>query len=697
MGKWGGFGLFFLGIMAGGLAAAAEKSDLFIDFGKQELPAVLTENHVTAKPASHKRDRVLQVDFGQVEWPNVYFTPRDGGTWDWSDYAGIRILLHNPGEAAVEASVRVDNAGADGSQHCNTGNVLVPGHGGANLEMRFRTADAGRFWGMRGTPAGVRTSQGATLDTAKVTAFQVYLGRPDGCYTLMLDEVRLIRRDKAAEEVAFPFIDPFGQYMHAKWPGKLKGERDFEKRRKSEARELARRPELPGRDSFGGWAGGPQLEATGWFRTQKIDDKWWLVTPSGHLFLSVGVNCLYPGDSTFVEGRDAWFAGMPAGDDPLFKGMYGSVSGVHSMADAIGGKGRTFNFYQANLARKHGAEWPEPWRTASYARLRSWGFTTIGNWAEWRVIQNSPMPYVVTIGGGNARSVEGAQGYWGPMKDVFDPAWPASLDQTVAEHTKGHAGNPLCIGYFVDNELSWETVRAGTLASPVDQPCRQALIADLQARYGDIARLNAAWETSAPDWDSLRAPEKPNAACAGDLDTFEHRFARRYFEGILNALRKHAPHQLYLGCRFATSPPMAVKACAEVADVVSFNRYMKTIRGEQWTGDKDLGKPLMVGEFHFGALDRGMFHTGLVRAADQRERAEMYAAYVRSVVDCPAFVGCHWFQYMDQPTTGRCLDGENYNIGLVSITDTPYPELLKAAREVHAEMYARRWGKRGSH
>jgi agarase len=50
-------------------------------------------------------------------------------------------------------------------------------------------------------------------------------------------------------------------------------------------------------------------------------------------------------------------------------------------------------------------------------------------------------------------------------------------------------------------------------------------------------------------------------------------------------------------------------------------------------------------------------------------------------------VGCHWFQYVDQPVTGRSLDGENYNIGLVTITDTPYPELVEAAREVHREVH----------
>ena len=31
-------------------------------------------------------------------------------------------------------------------------------------------------------------------------------------------------------------------------------------------------------------------------------------------------------------------------------------------------------------------------------------------------------------------------------------------------------------------------------------------------------------------------------------------------------------------------------------------------------------------------------------------------------------VGCHWFQYVDEPLTGRAYDGENYNIGFVTIS-----------------------------
>ena len=44
----------------------------------------------------------------------------------------------------------------------------------------------------------------------------------------------------------------------------------------------------------------------------------------------------------------------------------------------------------------------------------------------------------------------------------------------------------------------------------------------------------------------------------------------------------------------------------------------------------------------------------------------------------PELVGTHYFQWADQPSTGR-FDGENYNIGLVDVTDRPYPDLVRGA------------------
>ena len=91
------------------------------------------------------------------------------------------------------------------------------------------------------------------------------------------------------------------------------------------------------------------------------------------------------------------------------------------------------------------------------------------------------------------------------------------------------------------------------------------------------------------------------------------------------------------------------------------------------------GRPVLVGEFHYGTYDRGMFSSSLAPVGDQQERATSYTAH-------PNFVGVHWFQFRDQPLTGR-WDGEGYQIGFVDIADTPYRELTRAAREVGENMY----------
>ncbi len=91
--------------------------------------------------------------------------------------------------------------------------------------------------------------------------------------------------------------------------------------------------------------------------------------------------------------------------------------------------------------------------------------------------------------------------------------------------------------------------------------------------------------------------------------------------------------------------------------------------------------------------DSGLFSPGIVSAYDQADRARMYKKYMETVLNHPNMVGAHWFQYIDEPLTGRSYDGENANIGLVNVADIPYPELIDAAKEVNATIYSGRYGK----
>ncbi len=654
-----------------------------------EIPGHLVQNHtqVQPDPAGHWR-----VTFLPSDWPNITFAAPEG-SWDWSEYAGLGFALRNPGEEKLRVSMRIDNAGADGAQHCNTASERLDPGEARNFEVLFHTGEVSVLWGMRGVPREPDRAKGDVLDRAAVVAFQLFLSKPETPHTLLVEDIYLIRRGhQDATPVPLPFVDRFGQFIHDDWPGKVGSEEELIVRRDEERARYADMPVPEDFDTDGGWKTGPQREATGWFRTEEVGGTWWLVTPEGRLFFSTGIDCVGTWRRTFVAERQHWFAWLPREDDPRFGRFYGMRSGAHSMAERINGEGLTFGFYPVNLVRKYGRDWQAQWRAMAYARLRAWGFNTIGNWSQQDILAQSPIPYTVSTTIDNVRAIEAATGYWAKMKDVYAPEFEPQVDRAVKQLAAGHADNPRCIGYFVDNELAWEGVKRGAIESPANQPARIALLVFLEDRYRTLDALNAAWETDFTDWAQIRREGGNRDRIDTDLNDYLHAFARRYFETIAAAFDRYAPKQLYLGCRFSIAPDPVVRACAEVADVVSFNRYARTLSDAKFIPAGAPSKPVLIGEFHFGALDRGMFHTGLVPVDSQEARAAAYTEYVTSALERPDVVGTHWFQFVDEPLTGRYYDGENYNIGFVDVTDTPYPELTCAAAALHARMYRLRYG-----
>ena len=67
----------------------------------------------------------------------------------------------------------------------------------------------------------------------------------------------------------------------------------------------------------------------------------------------------------------------------------------------------------------------------------------------------------------------------------------------------------------------------------------------------------------------------------------------------------------------------------------------------------------------------------------EEERGPAYANFLKKALEEPQIVGVHWFQYLDQPVTGRLLDGENGHLGLVAITDRPWDGFVSAVRKAN--------------
>lgn len=632
----------------------------------------------------------------EQSWPGVTF-PAPGGHWDLSAYASVLVDLVNSGTNSVTVYCRVDNPGADGTKHCVTDSLTLNPRQASTLKVRLaREADSTldrKLFGMRGYPKSPRSDE--ALDIRNITQLLLFVSRPTEHHSFQVKGFRAGGTHVSPTSFVtdadpyFPLIDTFGQYKHRDWPGKVHSLHELQQRLMTETAELATNASPNGWDKYGGWSAGPKLKSTGFFRTEKVDGKWWLVDPDGYLFWSHGIDCVRMLDATPVEERSTWFDEFPGAQSDFadFLGSARVLKGHYA-----GRTVKTFSFAGANLKRKYGDNWRENYSEKVHQRLRSWGLNTIANWSDPSIYLMHRTAYTANIGSYAAKLIEGSEGYWSRFPDVFDASFADVLRRSMSGRTSSMANDPWCIGYFSDNEMSWgdeTSLSIGVLRSPTQQAAKLEFVKVLRTKYEDIARLNAAWGTSHKSWDELQecrtAPDKSKAR--EDLVAFYVKLAETYFRTVRETIKSVAPNQLYLGCRFAWVNDYAAKAAGKYCDVVSYNLYRHTIADFKYPGGD---KPLIVGEFHFGALDRGMFHTGLVPLEDQAARSAAYRDYVLCALRHPQFVGTHWFQWQDEPTTGRALDEENYQIGFVDVADTPYRETIDASRDISRRLYTER-------
>lgn len=500
-----------------------------------------------------------------------------------------------------------------------------------------------------------------------------------GGATTLLPGIKIPPAESPESPGFFPAFDRYGQYVHRDWAGKIRSDDQLRATVAAEMADLEQHAGPADWNAYGGWENGPQLDATGFFRTTKYGNRFWLVDPSGKLFFSAGVNCVRKMDPTPIEGREHFFVENPLLDPSLSAFV---VRGVPAIKAALAGtQPVSFNFTWANLARKYGASWDETTRDLSHRRLRSWGFNTIGNWSDEGTYLKRRTPYVV-----NLRVVSpGLKVPSGGIKDPFDPALGPAVQAALAAEVSN--GDPWCIGYFVDNEIPWSTpgsVGVAALKASATQPAKRELVRRLEEKYTSIESLNAAWKTTYADWKSmLESTEVPEQAAA-DLEEFRLHFADTLYKTIKQAFVDSGTPHLYLGSRIHGRQDAIVAIAARYCDVVSVNGYRDHVDLYPV-----LDRPMMITEFSFGATDRGMFYAGMNNARTQQGRAEKFTAFVESVMKHPSFVGYHWFQFTDQPASGRTREGENGNYGLLDITDAPAVELIAATRQAGARLYER--------
>lgn len=485
---------------------------------------------------------------------------------------------------------------------------------------------------------------------------------------------------KLPEEEFFPFMDKYGQFKYRDWPGKIHSDEELARARDEEEADLASHPAPADWDEYGGWAAGPQLEATGRFRTQKLDGKWWLVDPLGHLFWSHGVLRISPGNAVTplsapgLEDRRKWFEGLPGRDDPELGRFYETFDPLLGSYYAARGIKDHYDFSSANCYRKYGPDYMAVYGDLCHRRLRSWGMNTMANATEPSITGMQRTPWCDRIEIVSKPLSASAKILWWSLPDPFDPSFRDEIDRQLLARAD-ELRDPWCIGFFVDNEHLWGDgthVTQCALDAPDGAAVKKALRAFLKERYGRLIPFE----------------EMTDA----DKAAFNDVVIEKYYSTIREEFDRLAPGLLYLGCRFGGHPgnPRVIEIGAKYCDLLSYNIYKYTL--DCFTLPEGIDKPVLIGEFHFGATDRGPFHPGQVWTENQEDRAACYKDFVRSALEHPNFVGTHWHQFSDQAATGR-FDGEDFQVGFTDVCDTPYYETVNAARETGAKMYKLRYGK----
>ncbi len=595
------------------------------------------------------------------------------GAWDISKFAYFRVDITNRGDGIVWIRGRLDNEGAvDWKDSSSSMAYILPGER-ATLGFPFQRDQSAddtpplyypmgarpngfRYHWMPFKPEDVRACRLAIRSTSgklNLEDIQVSLAQPFGV-------------EANARLMELPYLDKYGQVRQLDWPNKLHNDEELAERSRKEARDSKAAAGPKSFNRYGGWADGPQLKATGYFRTEKYKGRWWFVDPEGRLFFSHGANSIGFEQPTSVKDRESLFTWIP------------SESEI--------GEARTkdnLNFMVANLHRTFGPDWRTKAYDRVHTRMRQWGMNTIGAWSDPELFKNPKTPYTPIL---HVWRGEKPLGKYVP--DPFSAEFEKRVEEGLLAFQASVASDPWCLGVFIDNELTWyENIVGNALAGDAEMPARKGVVAALQEKYATIEKLNAAWATKYESWDALKITPADSAGFTEDRKALERLIGSRYYKVCHDMMRKILPNHLYLGSRIHKATPAILEESARYCDVFSVNRYMSLPAAGV---PKGFDKPALIAEFHFGAPDRGVPGVGLTFVGDQLQRSRAYAAYVLDAVIQPDIIGTHWFAFPDQsaaarPTVGK--PGENYQIGFVDVTDTPYPEITAYSRGLADVMY----------
>jgi hypothetical protein len=397
-------------------------------------------------------------------------------------------------------------------------------------------------------------------------------------------------------------------------------------------------------DPYGGRADQKGGKGTGFFYTERIGNRWWLIDPDGNRYFNIGLDAVGPGET--------------ATEKTAFEQKYGTED-----------------------------KWKQP--TADF--LWNNGFSCLGAWSKWKLFSTAIKPLSYTLNedfmSGFAKKMgltlpaAGHSGYIRECFPVFHPDFPGYCDD-YAKNLIATAKDPYLLGIFSDNELQ----------TPADMLDR-----NLSLDFKKNPDLKPGYD-AAVAWLAARGHEAKNITSQDRADFVAYVF-ETYYKIVSAAIRKYDPNHLFLGDRLmseghAYENQSLWRVMGQHVDVISVNYYhvwgpdpVVISRWTQWSK-----KPILLTEWYAKAVDvPGLANIGgagwIVKT--QEDRGKYYQHFMLDCYESGNIVGAHYFKYQDDSAGSVRLDSKGgANKGLVNSQYVPYGPLVERARAVNLQVYS---------
>ena len=384
-----------------------------------------------------------------------------------------------------------------------------------------------------------------------------------------------------------------------------------------------------------------KVSATGFFRAQKIDGRWWVIDPDGYLMINIALNNV---------------------------ATAASDSSMQLMVDKYGDK--------------------MAWANNTKELMQELGYNALGAWSDnesftkLKIQETKPFSYTIIKGfmsdygrkKGGTYQLSGHTGYPDNTIYVFDREFESFCDE-YAKQLAVNKNDKNLFGYFSDNEMPFQKLSLDRYLAKKDTTDQGCIAAKKWLQEKNISVKDIT--------------DKERNEFLGVM-------AERYYSIVSKAIKKYDPNHLYLGSRFHSYEKKVAevfKAAGKYVDVIAVNYY------REWTPLRDdlsnwetwSGKPFIITEWYTKGEDSGMpNYSGagwIVRT--QKDRGLFYQNFTLALLESKNCVGFHWFKYQDNDPSNLKTDPSNRdaNKGIVTLGYAPYKDLTDKMKELNDNVY----------